>query len=52
MYQRADGNTTLSRHSDKQGERFYHVLVPLIIGMVGYIIAISTMSTAARYVSL
>ncbi|KAL5488091.1 hypothetical protein ACEPAI_6199 [Sanghuangporus weigelae] len=41
-----------SRHSDKQGERFYHVIVPLLIGMVGFIIAISTMNTAARYVSL
>ncbi|OCB84400.1 MFS general substrate transporter [Sanghuangporus baumii] len=41
-----------SRHSDKQGERFYHVIVPLLIGMIGFIIAISTMNTAARYVSL
>lgn len=40
------------RHSDKVGERFYHIAVPLAVGILGYIIAISTMNTAARYVSL
>lgn len=39
-------------HSDKTGERFYHIVVPFGIGLVGFIIAISTMNTAARYVSL
>jgi len=41
-----------SRHSDKTGERFYHIAIPLLVGIVGFIIAISTMNTAARYVSL
>jgi len=42
----------LSYHSDKTGERFYHITVSLSLGIVGFIIAISTMKTAARYVSL
>ena len=42
----------LHRHSDKAGERFYHITVPIFGGIVGFIIAISTMNTAARYVSL
>ncbi|KAH8113243.1 MFS general substrate transporter [Phellopilus nigrolimitatus] len=41
-----------SRHSDRKGERFYHVVVPLFVGIIGFIIAISTMNIAARYVSL
>ena len=40
------------RHSDKTGERFYHFAVPTLGGIVGFIIAICTMNTAARYVSL
>ncbi|KAI0368084.1 MFS general substrate transporter [Pilatotrama ljubarskyi] len=42
----------ISRHSDKTGERFYHISVPIFGGIVGFIIAICTMNTAARYVSL
>ncbi|KAL1937734.1 hypothetical protein VTO73DRAFT_12887 [Trametes versicolor] len=42
----------VSRHSDKTGERFYHITVPIFGGIVGFIIAICTMNTAARYVSL
>ncbi|KAF8915937.1 MFS general substrate transporter [Mucidula mucida] len=42
----------VSRHSDKTGERFYHIITPFVFGILGYIIAISTMNTAARYVSL
>ena len=45
----ADG---VYRHSDKTGERFYHITVPIFGGIVGFIIAICTMNTAARYVSL
>ncbi|EEB86986.1 hypothetical protein MPER_15874, partial [Moniliophthora perniciosa FA553] len=41
-----------SRHSDKTGERFYHIITAFLLGIVGFIIAISTMNTAARYVSL
>ncbi|PPR06575.1 hypothetical protein CVT24_001756 [Panaeolus cyanescens] len=43
---------TLNRHSDKTGERFYHAVFSLSIGILGFVIAISTMNTAARYISL
>ncbi|KAL0950044.1 hypothetical protein HGRIS_010052 [Hohenbuehelia grisea] len=42
----------LSRHSDQAGERFYHIISSIGLGIVGFIIAIATMNTAARYVSL
>ncbi|KAH8106011.1 MFS general substrate transporter [Cristinia sonorae] len=42
----------LSRHSDKVGERFWHIAIPLCIGIVGFVIAICTMNTAGRYISL
>ncbi|KAG6861003.1 hypothetical protein C0995_005023 [Termitomyces sp. Mi166 len=42
----------LSHHSDRVGERFYHIVGSYGLGIVGFIIAISTMNTAARYVSL
>ncbi|KAF5387819.1 hypothetical protein D9615_000371 [Tricholomella constricta] len=42
----------LSHHSDKVGDRFYHIACSFGLGVVGFIIAISTMNTAARYVSL
>ncbi|KAI1786688.1 MFS general substrate transporter [Ganoderma leucocontextum] len=42
----------VSRHSDATGERFYHTTMPIFIGIVGFVIAICTMNTAARYVSL
>ncbi|KAF8897491.1 MFS general substrate transporter [Infundibulicybe gibba] len=41
-----------SRHSDKMGERFYHIVSSFGVGILGFIIAISTMNTAARYISL
>ncbi|KAL5508289.1 hypothetical protein ACEPAH_5908 [Sanghuangporus vaninii] len=41
-----------ARHSDKVGERFYHIAIPLAIGIIGYIIAMSTMNIAVRYISL
>jgi hypothetical protein len=40
------------RHSDVTGERFFHIVIPLCIGIVGFIIAISTMKLAARYIAL
>jgi len=42
----------LSWHSDRSGERFWHITASLSLGIVGFIIAISTLNTAARYVSL
>ncbi|KAJ3994207.1 sugar transporter [Lentinula boryana] len=42
----------LSRHSDQTKERFWHVAASFGLGIIGFIIAIATMNTAARYVSL
>ncbi|KAG1836975.1 MFS general substrate transporter [Suillus subalutaceus] len=42
----------LSRHSDRTQERFYHMSASYIVGMIGFIIAMCTMNTAALYLSL
>ncbi|EJD01173.1 sugar transporter [Fomitiporia mediterranea MF3/22] len=42
----------VTRHSDATRERFWHIVCSLLVGIVGFIIAISTMNTAARYISL
>ncbi|KAJ7068619.1 MFS general substrate transporter [Mycena amicta] len=42
----------LARHSDKVSERCFHMCASFGLGVVGFIIAISTMNTAARYISL
>ncbi|KAM0749015.1 putative MFS transporter [Meredithblackwellia eburnea MCA 4105] len=39
-------------HSDKKQERFLHIVIPLGIAMVAFVIAVSTLNTAARYVSM
>jgi len=41
-----------SWHSDRVGERYFHILWPMLMGIIGFIIALSTTQTAARYVSL
>ncbi|TFK28785.1 sugar transporter [Coprinopsis marcescibilis] len=42
----------LARNSDRVQERFYHIVGSFGVGIVGFIIAIATMNTAARYISL
>ncbi|KAJ3569680.1 hypothetical protein NP233_g4892 [Leucocoprinus birnbaumii] len=42
----------ISRHSDKTGERCMHVVVPVAIGTVGFILSIFTMNVIIRYFSL
>ncbi|KAF9462596.1 MFS general substrate transporter [Collybia nuda] len=42
----------VSRHSDNTGERCWHITIPLLIGMMGFLIAMSTMNTVIRYFSL
>ncbi|KAG1779745.1 MFS general substrate transporter [Suillus placidus] len=42
----------VARHSDVTGDRFWHITGPLLVGVVGFVIAISTMNTAVRYLSL
>ncbi|EGO19879.1 hypothetical protein SERLADRAFT_453200 [Serpula lacrymans var. lacrymans S7.9] len=39
-------------HSDRVGRRFEYIVGSEIVGIIGFIIAMSTMNTAARYVSL
>ncbi|KIY51609.1 MFS general substrate transporter [Fistulina hepatica ATCC 64428] len=41
-----------SRYSDHMHQRCLHITLSFGLGVVGFIIAISTMNTAARYVSL
>ena len=42
----------VSISSDKRSERYWHLVVPLSFGMVGYIIAAATHTLAPRYFSL
>ncbi|KAK2466178.1 hypothetical protein APHAL10511_001820 [Amanita phalloides] len=42
----------LSRHSDKMQERFWHITFSLSLGCVGFLIAMLTMNTLVRYISL
>ncbi|KAL0955477.1 hypothetical protein HGRIS_001718 [Hohenbuehelia grisea] len=42
----------LTRHSDYTRERCYHSVLAFGIGMLGFLLAMSTMNVAVRYVSL
>ncbi|KAG2352671.1 major facilitator superfamily domain-containing protein [Suillus spraguei] len=42
----------VARHSDATGDRFWHIAGPLLVGIAGFILAISTMNTTMRYISL
>ncbi|KAK7418161.1 hypothetical protein QQX98_004136 [Neonectria punicea] len=39
-------------HSDKTQEKFWHITGPICVGMAGFIISMSTLNVAARYVAL
>ncbi|KAL3461363.1 major facilitator superfamily domain-containing protein [Aspergillus heterothallicus] len=39
-------------HADRTGERFFHYLGPALTCIIGYIIAMTTRSTAPRYISM
>ena len=39
-------------HSDRTGEKFWHIMGPMALGLVGFIISMSTLSIAGRYVAL
>ncbi|KAG7192181.1 uncharacterized protein KQ657_001895 [Scheffersomyces spartinae] len=41
-----------ARHADKTGERYFHVVIPLLLSMVSFIIAVATLSTAGRYFAM
>ncbi|PNY24303.1 transporter [Tolypocladium capitatum] len=42
----------VSISSDKLSERYFHLVTPLAVGMVGYIVAAATQTLAGRYFSL
>ncbi|KAH8078006.1 putative nicotinamide mononucleotide permease [Filobasidium floriforme] len=42
----------ISYTSDRKPERCFHLLTPILFGMVGFIIAVTTTTTAPRYFSL
>ncbi|KAL6413126.1 hypothetical protein AUP68_02624 [Ilyonectria robusta] len=39
-------------HSDRTQEKFWHIVGPICVGMVGFIISMVTLNVAARYVAL
>lgn len=39
-------------HSDRTGEKFWHIVGPIVLGLIGFIISMSTLNVAARYVAL
>lgn len=39
-------------HSDRKNERFWHIVVSLLIALVGFIISCATMQIGARYFSM
>lgn len=39
-------------HADRTGERFWHITGPIYVGIIGFIISMSTENTAGRYVAL
>lgn len=39
-------------HADRQQERFWHIVGPILGGLLGFVISMSTSNTAARYVAL
>lgn len=41
-----------SWHSDRTGERFWHIVLPLIVALIAFIIAVSTLNTGARYFAM
>ncbi|EEU35947.1 uncharacterized protein NECHADRAFT_85350 [Fusarium vanettenii 77-13-4] len=39
-------------HSDRTEEKFWHIVGPICVGIVGFVISMSTLNVAARYVAL
>lgn len=39
-------------HADRTEERFWHIVGPIFFGLIGFIISMSTLNVAARYVGL
>lgn len=41
-----------ARHSDYKKERFWHIAIPFMVAIIGYVIGMCTQNIAARYVGL
>ncbi|QLQ82260.1 hypothetical protein HG537_0H00220 [Torulaspora globosa] len=41
-----------SWHSDRTGDRFWHIILPLILALVSFVIAASSLNTVARYIAM
>ncbi len=39
-------------HSDRTQEKFWHIVGPVFVGLIGFIISMSTLNVAARYLAL
>lgn len=39
-------------HSDRTEEKFWHITGPICVGAVGFVISMSTLNVAARYIAL
>lgn len=39
-------------HTDRTQEKFWHMVIPILGGIVGFVISMSTLNVAARYVAL
>lgn len=39
-------------HADKTSEKFWHIVGPILMGVVGFVISMATEQVAARYVAL
>ncbi|KAK8853084.1 hypothetical protein IAR55_003785 [Kwoniella newhampshirensis] len=39
-------------HADRTQEKFWHIVVPILFGIVGFVISMATLNHAARYVAL
>ncbi|KAK6909585.1 tartrate transporter [Kwoniella mangroviensis CBS 10435] len=39
-------------HADRTQEKFWHIVVPMCFGLIGFIICMATHNTAARYIAL
>ncbi|KAK3297306.1 general substrate transporter [Chaetomium fimeti] len=39
-------------HSDRTQDKFWHIVGPIVLGLIGFIISMSTSNIAARYVAL
>lgn len=41
-----------ARHADKTGERYFHVVIPLVIALISFIISAATLNVGARYFAM